>query len=95
MRSLLAGLTGLPFVAGVALAAQPVPLSDTQMEAVIAGASAGPCPGGEATCAISGVFFTFCPCPPPPPPPGAPPSVQFSYILTINGISLQVPQVRQ
>ncbi|HUK11011.1 MAG TPA: hypothetical protein VLX09_24295 [Stellaceae bacterium] len=37
-------------------------------------------------------FLTFCPpggCPPPPPPANAPPSAQFSYMLTINGISLQ------
>jgi len=37
MRSLLAALTGLPFVAGFALAAQPAPLNDVQMDAVIAG----------------------------------------------------------
>ena len=40
MKSLLAGLTSLPFIAGFALAAQPVPLNDVQMDAAIAGANA-------------------------------------------------------
>jgi hypothetical protein len=37
MKKLLIGLAVLPFLAGVSLAAQPVPLSDTQMDAVTAG----------------------------------------------------------
>jgi len=37
MKRLLFGLVALPFLAGVSLAAQPVPLSDTQMDAVTAG----------------------------------------------------------
>jgi len=37
MKRLLFGLAALPFLAGVSLAAQPVPLSDTQMDRVTAG----------------------------------------------------------
>lgn len=37
MKRLLLGLVALPFLVGVSLAAQPVPLSDTQMDAVTAG----------------------------------------------------------
>jgi hypothetical protein len=37
MKRLFFGLAVLPFLAGVSLAAQPVPLSDTQMDAVTAG----------------------------------------------------------
>jgi hypothetical protein len=37
MRRLLCGLATLLFLAEVAFAAQPVPLNDTQMDAVIAG----------------------------------------------------------
>src|SRR5271166_1174837 len=38
MRRLLSGLAALPFLAGIALAAQPVPLNDMQMDSVTAGA---------------------------------------------------------
>jgi hypothetical protein len=38
MRRLLAGVTVLPLLAGVAFAAQPVALNDAQMDAVTAGA---------------------------------------------------------
>ena len=37
MKRILAGLAVLPFLAGVALAGQPVPLSDQQMDKVSAG----------------------------------------------------------
>jgi hypothetical protein len=37
MKRLLFGLAALPFLAGVSLAAQPVPLSDQQMDKVTAG----------------------------------------------------------
>ena len=37
MKRLLLGLAVLPFLAGVSLAAQPVPLSDQQMDTVTAG----------------------------------------------------------
>jgi hypothetical protein len=37
MKRLLIGLAVLPFLAGVSLAAQPVPLTDTQMDKVTAG----------------------------------------------------------
>jgi hypothetical protein len=37
MRKLLFGLAVLPFLAGVSLAEQPVPLSDQQMDKVTAG----------------------------------------------------------
>jgi hypothetical protein len=37
MRKLLFGLAALPFLAGVSLAAQPMPLSDGQMDVVTAG----------------------------------------------------------
>lgn len=37
MKRFLFGLAALPFLAGVSLAAQPVPLSDTQMDKVTAG----------------------------------------------------------
>jgi hypothetical protein len=37
MKRLLIGLAVLPFLAGVSLAAQPVPLTDTQMDTVTAG----------------------------------------------------------
>jgi hypothetical protein len=37
MKRLLFGLVALPFLAGVSLAAQPVPLSDKQMDTVTAG----------------------------------------------------------
>jgi hypothetical protein len=37
MKSLLYGLAALPLLAGVALAGQPVQLSDTQMDKVTAG----------------------------------------------------------
>ena len=44
MKKLLVGLAALPFLAGVAMAGQPVPLSDAQMDKVTAGLE---------------VFFTF------------------------------------
>lgn len=37
MKKSLVGLAVLPFLAGVSLAAQPVPLSDKQMDVVTAG----------------------------------------------------------
>lgn len=37
MNKLLAGIAALPFLAGVAMAGQPAPLSDTQMDQVTAG----------------------------------------------------------
>jgi hypothetical protein len=37
MMRLLSGLAVLPFLAGVSLAAQPVPLNDKQMDTVTAG----------------------------------------------------------
>jgi hypothetical protein len=37
MKRFLYGLAALPFLAGVSLAAQPVPLSDKQMDTVTAG----------------------------------------------------------
>jgi len=37
MKRLLVGLVALPFLAGVSLAGQPQPLSDTQMDKVTAG----------------------------------------------------------
>lgn len=37
MKKLLAGFAALPFLAGVAMAGQPAPLSDTQMDHVTAG----------------------------------------------------------
>jgi hypothetical protein len=37
MKRFLYGLAALPFLAGVSLAAQPVPLNDTQMDKVTAG----------------------------------------------------------
>jgi hypothetical protein len=37
MRKLLFGLAVLPFLAGVSLAEQPIPLSDQQMDKVTAG----------------------------------------------------------
>jgi hypothetical protein len=37
MKKFLFGLAALPFLAGVSLAAQPVPLSDKQMDTVTAG----------------------------------------------------------
>jgi len=37
MKTLLCGLAALPFLAGVALAGQPVQLSDNQMDKVSAG----------------------------------------------------------
>jgi hypothetical protein len=37
MKRLLLGLAVLPFLAGISLAAQPVPLSDQQMDTVTAG----------------------------------------------------------
>jgi hypothetical protein len=37
MKRFLFGLAALPFLAGVSLAEQPVPLSDVQMDAVTAG----------------------------------------------------------
>jgi hypothetical protein len=37
MRRLLSGVASLPLLAGVALAAQPVPLNDAQMDAISAG----------------------------------------------------------
>jgi hypothetical protein len=39
MRRLISGLAALPFLAGVAPAAQPVPLNDPQMDVVTAGAA--------------------------------------------------------
>jgi hypothetical protein len=37
MKKLLAGFAALPFLAGVAMAGQPAPLSDVQMDQVTAG----------------------------------------------------------
>jgi len=37
MKRFLFGLAALPFLAGVSLAAEPVPLTDKQMDAVTAG----------------------------------------------------------
>jgi hypothetical protein len=56
MRQLLFGLAALPFLAGVAAAAQP--LSDAQMDRVAAGAT---CPGAAcipSTSAANGVTTT-------------------------------------
>lgn len=37
MKSLLVGIAALPFLVGVAMAGQPAPLSDAQMDQVVAG----------------------------------------------------------
>jgi hypothetical protein len=37
MKRFLYGLAALPFLAGISLAGQPVPLSDVQMDGVVAG----------------------------------------------------------
>ncbi|HJU19088.1 MAG TPA: hypothetical protein VJ770_21745 [Stellaceae bacterium] len=37
MKKLLAGVAVLPFLAGIAMAGQPAPLNDTQMDQVTAG----------------------------------------------------------
>jgi hypothetical protein len=37
MKKLLVGLAALPFLAGIAMADQPMPLSDAQMDTVTAG----------------------------------------------------------
>ena len=41
MKKVLIGLAVLPFLTGVALAAQPIPLSDAQMDKVTAGQGDG------------------------------------------------------
>jgi hypothetical protein len=41
MKSLFAALAALPFLSGVALAGQPVTLSNAQMDGVTAGAAGG------------------------------------------------------
>jgi hypothetical protein len=41
MKKVLVGLAVLPFLTGVALAAQPIPLSDAQMDKVTAGQGDG------------------------------------------------------
>ena len=89
MRKILPVFGAVLLMTGTAMAAQP--LTDNQMDAVTAGASGPNSGGGPGTVVALGNFLTFCPpggCPPPPPPPNAPPSAQFSYILTINGIGL-------
>jgi hypothetical protein len=40
MKKLLSGLAALPFLASVAFAAQPMPLTDNQMDKVTAGGGA-------------------------------------------------------
>jgi len=72
MKRLLFGLVALPFLAGVSLAAQPVPLSDTQMDVVTAGfdffeikvqnlgtvvVAADTVPVGAAACGLDGGCF--------------------------------------
>jgi len=69
MRSLLAGLTGLPLVTGVALAAQPVPLNDTQMDAVIAGDAFDPFLLGASSTALNNLGARLNPAPTPTPTP--------------------------
>jgi hypothetical protein len=56
MNKLLIGLAMVPFLAGVAMAGQPTPLSDAQMDKVTAGAEFT-APGFEYT--ISGVLLTL------------------------------------
>jgi hypothetical protein len=70
MRSLLAGLTSLPFVAGFALAAQSVPLNDTQMDAVIAGDAFDPFLLGASSTALNNLSARLNPTPTPTPTPG-------------------------
>jgi hypothetical protein len=41
MKKLVVGLAAVPFLAGIAMAGQPVPLSDAQMDRVTAGYEAG------------------------------------------------------
>jgi len=74
----------VPLMSGIAMAAQP--LIDQQMDGETAGAAGTADASGPP---LSGfTFITFCAGPCPPPPPNAPPSAQFSYMLTINGIGL-------
>jgi hypothetical protein len=51
MRRWLCGLAALPFLVGLAFAGQPVPLNDTQMDAVTAGAETS---GGLTLSPVSG-----------------------------------------
>jgi hypothetical protein len=62
MKKLLVGLAALPFLAGVAMAGQPAPLSDAQMDQVTAGLTASfVFPNGPLRISSSGVpFCTAC-----------------------------------
>jgi hypothetical protein len=60
MKKLLVGLAALPFLAGVAMAGQPVPLSDAQMDKVTAGLEVlFTFSGNGFTAALSNVGFAI------------------------------------
>jgi hypothetical protein len=64
MKKLLAGFAALLFLAGVAMAEQPTPLSDAQMDNVTAGFNFWTNTAGTV------FVFQFNPPNPPLPPPG-------------------------
>jgi len=100
MRHFLACLAIPLFLAGFALAAEPVPLSDAQMDAAIAGfddvpgaainnllAALSPTPAPASTFTV---FSCCCDCNLGPPPPASPPptpTAQFSNILSTYSLS--------
>jgi len=58
MKKLLAALTALPFMAGVAVAGQPQPLNDKQMDAVTAGFTAISIADAEGLVGRAGTLLT-------------------------------------
>jgi hypothetical protein len=64
MKKLLVGLAAVPFLAGIAMAGQPTPLSDAQMDKVTAGAWEGEVFNGavqilELTHSTTGIAVEF------------------------------------
>jgi len=82
MRSLLAGLTALPFVAGFALAAQPVPLNDVQMDGVTAGFTAMTQPDTQAS---GKIVASVTPTPTPTPTPTS----TTNRTSSVDGLTIQ------
>jgi hypothetical protein len=67
MKKLFIGLAAVPFLAGVAMAGQPTPLSDSAMDQVTAGyeysyqfipPSTASSPGAAAVCTASCILFS-------------------------------------
>jgi len=83
MKRFLFGLAALPFLAGVSLAAQPAPLSDTQMDRVTAGFDFTELERQNTGWVAVGVNAP-APAPTPVPPTTTTPGSGIPYINVVN-----------